>query len=189
MNGSEQTRNTLIWTLISAVICGLISFVQFDLVYYLPGAVFGFLFSIINFTKPLRMAIFVVASSIIFIIAWNIFFLVGDTQLSIPSRVLGGFLAGLFGALALALLTKVLAGIPIKVQEEARTAVVGALTGILFIEVIARGMALMFKGFEAAAITWPLAFAVWQVSVGWSLSTSIQNQPTPQIVHLESPLT
>jgi uncharacterized membrane protein YuzA (DUF378 family) len=178
---SEQTKRTLIWSLVSAIICGLIGFVQFDLVYYVPGPVFGFLFVIVNLTKPLRIAIFIATSSVIYIIAWNIFFLIGDTQLSIPSRVFGGLLAGLFGALALALLTKLLASTPIKAQDEARTIILGASAGILFIEV-------MFRGIEVSYFAWPLAFAVWQISVGWSLTTSVQNHLASQVAHLANPM-
>jgi hypothetical protein len=167
MHMSEQTKRTLIWSLVSAVVCGLVSFIQFDLVYYVPGPVFGFLFSIVNLTKPLRIAIFVAASGIIYIIAWNLFFIIVDDQLSRPSRDFAGFLAGLFGALSLALLTKFLVGTPIKVQDEARTVVLGAIAGILFVELI---IELMVRGFEVAYFAyfaWPMAFTVWQVSVGW----------------------
>ena len=188
MHMSEQTKRTLIWSLVSAVVCGLVSFIQFDLVYYVPGPVFGFLFSIVNLTKPLRIAIFVAASGIIYIIAWNLFFIIVDDQLSRPSRDFAGFLAGLFGALSLALFTKFLAGTPIKVQDETRTVVLGAIAGILFVELI---FELMMKGFEVAYFAyfaWPMAFTVWQVSVGWSLTTSVQNQLASQVAQLPNPM-
>jgi hypothetical protein len=184
---SDQTKRTLIWSFVSAIVCGVVSFIQFDLVYYLPGPVFGFLFSVVNLRKPLRIAIFVAASSVVYIIAWNLFFNIVDDQLARPSRDFAGFLAGLFGAMALALFTKFLAGMPIKVHDEARTVVLGAITGILFVELIIESM---FRGFENAYFlyfAWPLAFAVWQVSIGWSLTTSIQKQFETQVMQSANP--
>ena len=187
MGMSEQTKRTVVCSLVSAIICGVVVFIEFDLVYYVPGPVFGFLFSIVNLRKPLRIMIFAAASSVIYIVAWNLFFRIVDDQLARPSRDFAGFLAGLFGALALALFTKFLAGMPIQVHEEARTVVLGAITGILFAELIIESM---FKGFEDASIAyfaWPMAFAVWQVSVGWSLTTSIQKQFESQVMPSANP--
>lgn len=180
MRMSEQNKRTLISSLVSAVICGLVYVVQFDLLFYVPGPVFGFLFSIVNLKKPLHIAIFVVASSIIYVITWNIFATVTANQQSIISRDFGGFLAGLFGVLTLALLTKLLVNMPLKAQDEARTTILGAFAGILFIE-------LMFRGFEVAYLAWPMAFAVWQVSVGWSLSTSVQKPFASQAAQSANP--
>jgi hypothetical protein len=181
MRMSDQTRRTLIWSFVSAVICGLISIVQFDLMYYVPGPLFGLAFALTNLTKPLRIAIYVIASSVIYVIAWNLFFMIVNDQLSIPSRDFAGLLAGLFGALALALVTKFLAGLPLKAQDEARTVILGALAGIIFVEIIIWGV-------EVGSFVLLLAFAIWQVLVGWSLTTSVQKLFASEVAHVANPM-
>jgi len=167
---SPQTKKTLILSAISAIVCGLI---QTEWIFWIPGAVFGILFAIANFRRKSQIGLFTVLSSIIYIGAVRIFFKAsgnhGDFYL------VAGFLAGAFGGLTLALLTKLISKTAITFLNEFRSTIIGGITGIAFVQIFSSAIGDPFS--NDANMNWvliPIAFAVWQVPIGWFLTKSIQ---------------
>jgi hypothetical protein len=81
-----------------------------------------------------------------------------------------GALPGAIGGLGLAVLTKLLSATPIRLIDEGRTATIGAFTGAIFTLVLFMQPEFVFG---------VLAYAIWQIPVGWSLSLSLPERETP----------
>jgi hypothetical protein len=88
----------------------------------------------------------------------------------------GGIITGLIGAAGLAMAANLLNRSPISLKgREAgpvRAAIVGAVAGLVF-------TMLGFYGGDNNLVFWPLAFVVWQVAVGLSISTGLRRSATP----------
>ena len=167
---SPQTKNTLIFSAISAIVCGLI---QSDWIFWIPGAVFGILFAIANFHKKFQISLFAALSSIIYIGAVRIFFIASGKDLNY--YLVGGFFAGAFGALTLVLSIKLISKTSLAISNEFLSTIVGGITGIAFVQLFIYGLGKPFSSnddWKWALI--PVAFAVWQIPVGWLLTRSIQ---------------
>jgi len=155
-----------------------------------PGIAFGVLFSIahivVNFDRyPLFYAVayivlYTIASSAIyygarwigdtaFLAIGGLSTLIGILSISIGVIIAGGS-AGLFGAGALSLVTKILSRTQIKLKDETRTALVGLACGVIFLMLPPR-----YAG-----------FTIWQMAVGWSLSQSL---PIRQLLFEQSIVT
>lgn len=172
---SPQTRSTLILSAISAIICGI---PLFEWILWLPGAVFGILFATANFHKTGQIGLYTALSSAIYIGVVRLFFAVAGNDLD--HSWVGGFLAGAVGALALALLTKLIGKTPLTLLHEFRTTLIGGITGVAFIQIFISALGNAFS--NSTNISWVLilvAWAVWQVPVGWLLTTSIQSNSNP----------
>ncbi|HLO13487.1 MAG TPA: hypothetical protein VK206_01570 [Anaerolineales bacterium] len=169
---SPQTKNTLIATSVSAIICGLMQF-EFEWIFWIPGAVFGISFALANFHRKFQIGLYIALSSVIYIGAVQIFFKAPGTDLNHPWA--GGFLAGTFGALALAVLTKLVSKTSLVLLDEFRSTLIGGMTGVAFVQLFIFGLGEPFSNdIGKALVLIPVAFAVWQVPVGWLLTTSIQ---------------
>jgi hypothetical protein len=168
---SPQTKKTLLYSIISAIACGLI---QSEWIFWIPGAVFGILFAIANFHRKFQIGLYTILSSVIYIGAVRIFFKVSGNHLN--NYLVGGFFAGAFGALTLALLTKLISKTAITSLDEFRATIIGAITGIAFVYIFSSAMGEPFS--NDANMNWvliPIAFAIWQVPIGWLLTKSIQS--------------
>jgi hypothetical protein len=172
---SPQTKNTLVVSAISAIACGLI---QSDWIFWMPGAVFGLLFAIANFQSKFQISLYTALSSAIYIGAVRIFFKASGNDLNY--YLAGGLLAGVCGALTLALITKLISKTSLTFSNEFRSTIIGGITGIAFVHIIVSSVANDFG--NEGNWSWPLfpiAFALWQIPVGWSLTTSIQPNSNP----------
>jgi hypothetical protein len=172
---SPQTKNTLILSSISAIICGI---PLFEWILWIPGAIFGILFAIANFNQKWQIGLYTALSSVIYIGAVRLFFAVAGNDLD--HYWVGGFLAGAVGALALALLTKLIGKTPLAFLNEFRTTLIGGITGVAFVQIFISALGNAFS--NNTNISWVLiliAWAVWQVPVGWLLTTSIQSNSNP----------
>src|SRR4030095_16621915 len=129
---STQTRNTLLASAVSALICGL--FLVDHLIFLYPSAPFGILYAIANFQRKWQIGLYTIFSSIIYIGAVHIFFRTVGNDLE--ATLLGGFLAGAFGAFTLALMTKFMSKTALAFVDEVRTTIVGGITGIVFVQLI-----------------------------------------------------
>ena len=169
---SLQTQNTLVACTGSAIICGLMLF-AFEWIFWIPGAVFGISFAVANFHRKLQIGLYIALSSVIYIGAVQIFFKASGTDLNHPW--VGGFLAGAFGALTLAVLTKLISKTSLALFDEFRSTLIGGITGIVFIQLFIFGLGEPFSNdIGKALVLIPAALVVWQVPVGWLLTTSIQ---------------
>lgn len=175
MKFSKRTQLTVIVCLVSGIASGLLFSIEPLLV---PGAVFGLLFALVNLDKKLRIIPYVIASSGIYYIALQIAVRVGNISASDinPSSelslIIGFLLAGLFGALALAILTQLLSSLPVRFAATASTTIVGAVTGLVFY------LSIRFLSVDSGTSLLPvlIGYSVWQVAVGWSLTVALQNQ-------------
>ena len=172
---SRRTKSTLILTAISAIICGI---PLFEWILWLPGAVFGILFAIANFHKKLQIGLYTALSSTIYIGAVRLFFAVAGNDLD--HSWVGGFLAGAVGALALALVTKLIGKIPLALLNEFRTTLIGGITGVAFVQIFISALGNAFSNStNISFVLIVVAWTVWQVPVGWLLTTSIQTNSNP----------
>jgi hypothetical protein len=168
---STQSRNTLIASAVSALICGI--FLVDNLIFWLPGAPFGILYAIANFHRKRQVGLFTVVSSILYIVAVQIFFRAAGSNGE--NLWLGGFLAGAFGAFTLSLLTKLMSKTSLRVIDEVRSTLVGAIMGIIFVRLVIFSYGQAFSnGVTLARLLLPVAFASWQIPVAWLLSISAQ---------------
>ena len=177
MTLSAQTRMTLVCSIISAIVCGS---TPGELIFWIPGLIFGVLFAIVNIRGGLRFIIYAIASGAIYIGAVQIFFrTIGtiDEEISIN----GGFLAGLFGAVLLALATKVIGSAPIKFVDEGLTALLGAILGVIFIQIVFTDFDVFGDGVTLLKHL-ILAFVVWQVPISWLLTYNLQRRSRVQVV-------
>jgi uncharacterized protein YacL len=82
-----------------------------------------------------------------------------------------GIITGLIGALALSFAANLLTRASINFRGADASlvlaATIGAIAGLLF-------TVLGFYGGDNNLVFWPIAFVVWQVAVGVSISTSLQ---------------
>jgi hypothetical protein len=150
--------------------------VWLDWVNWVPGLIFGALFSLSVFGwrqlehRPRNVKL-TLASGLIYLLAGPLFAGVLVSNEGSASDGLGwlmpaGLAAGLFGASALAASTRALApsrlGVPETLLRIGTTGAIGAVTGAAFVTVC------LFAG-EAVFAVWPLAFAIWQIPVGLAL--------------------
>ncbi|MDA0246175.1 MAG: hypothetical protein OT477_22415 [Chloroflexi bacterium] len=162
MNLSAQTKKTLLWTFVSGILCGLMAEIA---IWYL-GLVFGVLFGIVNITKVLPFVFFTIASGIVYYIAMNTFLFTSGF-----SFVFGGLCAGLLGGFLMSVVNKVVVSKPLSFGSEIRSTLIGGITGMIF-------ALIFFNNVEKLPPShMSLAFVIWQVPVGWSLTTSIQTNP------------
>lgn len=129
--------------------------------YWAPGALFGLLFAGARMRALPKVLLYALVSSAIYFGAVQI-----AEQLYNPSPVNGsgnpwiaGLLAGLFGALALAIVTWLF--LRISPGAIVLTAIVGAVAGGVFI------VAFVWSLFFVGAF---LAWALWQIPVSWALT-------------------
>jgi hypothetical protein len=175
MKFSKRTQLTVIVCLVSGIASGLLFSIEPLLV---PGAVFGLLFALVNLDKKLRIIPYVIASSGIYYIALQIAVRVGNISASDInssselSLIIGFLVAGLFGALALAILTQLLSSLPVRFAATASTTIVGAVAGLVFY------LSIRFLSADSGTSLLPvlIGYSVWQVAVGWSLTASLQKQ-------------
>ncbi len=159
---------------ISAVLSGLVYPIQTDghsIILSLPlrcgpGLVFGCCFSLVHLRGAFRTVLYIVVSGLIYFGAVRTTFDVG-TMLGgfTGAGVMPNLLAGLLGGLSLAILTKLLTGTPLTLYDEVGAAVLGALTGAIFL-----------YPFMVPVLGGVLAFASWQIPVGWWLAASLKRQ-------------
>jgi hypothetical protein len=161
----------MIASALSALICGL--FLVDNLIFWFPGVVFGFAYAITNFHRPFKIGLYMILSSIIYMGAVQICLRTAGNDLE--TLWLGGFLAGAFGAFTLALITKFISKTALDFGAEARSTVVGAITGIIFAQLILFSFTQAFSNDEnISRLLFPVAFAIWQIPVAWSLTKSSQ---------------
>jgi hypothetical protein len=167
---SPQTKKTLILSTLSAIICGLI---QSEWIFWIPGIIFGILFAIVNFRRRFQMGLYAALSGVIYIAAVRIFFLASGNDLE--HYLIGGFLAGALGALALALATKLTNKTSLTLLNELLSTIIGGITGIAFVRLFIYALGEPFSSNNNLSwVLLPVAFAIWQVPIGWLLTTSIQ---------------
>ena len=172
---SPRTKRTLILSVISAIICGI---PLFEWILWIPGAVFGLLFAIANFNKIWQIGLYTMLSSTIYIGAVRLFFAVAGNDLD--HSWIGGFLAGAVGALALALVTKRIGKTPLALLNEFRTTLIGGITGVAFVQIFVSALVNAFSdSTNISLVSIVVAWAVWQVPVGWLLTTSIESNSNP----------
>jgi len=168
---STQTRNTLIASTVSALVCGV--FLVDNLIFWFPGTVFGISYAIANFHRKLQIGLYTILSSVIYIGAVQIFFRASGNDLN--NSWLGGFLAGAFGAFTLSLITKLMSKTALDFFDEVRSTLIGAVTGIVFVQLIIFSYIQAFSDdFKMARLLIPIAFAIWQIPVAWFLTISTQ---------------
>ena len=168
---STQSRNTLIASAVSALICGI--FLVDNLIFWVPGAVFGLSYAMANFHRPFKISLYTILSSLIYIGAVQIFFRASGNDLD--NSWLGGFLAGTFGAFTLSLMTKFMSKTALDFFDEVRSTLVGAVTGIVFVQLIIFSYTQAFSDdVTIARLLIPIAFAIWQIPVAWFLTISTQ---------------
>jgi len=165
---SSQTRNTLIASAVSALLCGV--FLVDSLIFWFPGAVFGFLYAIANFHKKLEIGIYTILSGIIYIGAVLIFFRAAGNDLN--NYLIGGFLAGAFGALTLAAMTRSMSQPPLGSSVDIRSTLIGGIAGIVFVQLLQFSFVKSFDDVNLVQLINPMAFAIWQIPVAWSLTIS-----------------
>lgn len=166
MNLSAQTKKTLLWTFVSGILCGQMAGIA---IWYV-GLVFGFLFGMVNLTKVLPFIGFTTVSGIVYYIAMNTFFFTSGDLRDFNS-MFGGLCAGLLGGFLMSVVNKVMAKKPLAFVSETRTTLIGGITGMIF------GIIIWSNFHSFSPFQMPLAFVIWQVPVGWSLTTSIQTNP------------
>ncbi len=153
-----------------------------------PGVVFGILFALANVGlrasgRMIRVVLSGIASGLIYLIAGFLFTRVYAALDMLPSgeprwfiEYTPGFIAGLSGALLLALSTMFLIGTPfatrLSVARMCQTSAIGALMGVPFVFICTVGP---IMGTDVIA-SWPMAFIVWQVPVGLSLAGSTERR-------------
>ena len=158
-------------SVLSALVCALSE----PLGMWIPGAVFGALFGIVNFRRKSQIALYAALSSALFYGA-----ALGTVSFVFSGLVSGpgfdfrlsvaGLLSGACAALALAIGSKFMSRTRLVLSDEIRSIVIGGIAGIVFVQIShsARGGGIV----EAALMAG--AYAVWQIPVGWSLTTGIQ---------------
>jgi hypothetical protein len=168
---AKRMRATIIASAISSVACGLVGSLHRDdggflssPLNYAPGLIFGVCFARVNFSGSLTMGIYTVASGFVYIVAYYAHqtvssYLSADSSLE---QYLVLMLAGAIGGLGLAVSTKLLAGIPLTLEDEAIALTLGAVVAIPFLW-------LFFPPLGLA-----LAFAIWQIPVGGYLARDLQ---------------
>ena len=200
INMTEQTKTTLMLCLISAIFCGFLlagedcgvsnasenlrgechimamnipTKLQTHWINWVPGILFGIAFALGNSFNKFGIVAFSLVSGIIYYIAGLIFALFGiqlnfDEKLSwiVAVFATGSVFAGVFGATSLLFLVKYLSKAQIVFGIEIRMAGVGALAGIIFFFCGLLGL--------LAFPFWLLAFAIWQVFIGFYLTTFLQ---------------
>ena len=161
----------MIASALSALICGM--FLMDNLFFWFPGVVFGFAYAVTNFHTPFKIGLYVILSSIIYMGAVQICLRTAGNDLQ--TLWLGGFLAGAFGALTLALITKFISKTVLNFGAEVRSTVIGAITGIVFAQLILFSFTQAFSHDEnLSRLLFPVAFAIWQIPLAWSLTKSAQ---------------
>jgi hypothetical protein len=170
----SQIRNTLIASAVSALICGV--FLVDSLIFWFPGAVFGFLYAIANFHKKLEIGLYTILSGIIHIGAVLIFFRAAGNDLN--NYLIGGFLAGAFGALTLAGITRSMSQTSLGSSLDIRSTLIGGIAGIIFIQLLRFSVVKSFDDVNLVQLINPIAFAIWQIPVAWSLTISTQPSST-----------
>ena len=200
---TSQTRKTIVLCLLSGIACGVLTASQcaslenncrvaavspdhswsiwLHWVNWAPGLLFGILFSVVNVPqgrtdRAQRIALYSAASGLIYLIAGLIFSpaaAAASENYNLAVLFIAGAVTGLIGALLLAISGHVLTRPPVDFKagdvRPLAAAIVGALAGLLF-------TAVGFYGGDGNLIFWPLAFAIWQVAVGISISLSLQRK-------------
>jgi hypothetical protein len=172
---SSPVRSTLVVCAISAAISGVAIRIPFpegtflaQPLNYLPGWVFGLCYAWARMRGSWRIVLFTIGSGLIYQGAVQIYMLMmsaGSADASIG--LLPSALAGAFGGFALVVLTKLLSALPIGLDDELRTLVIGAVTGMIFTTLL----------FLPPEFLWGvLAYAIWQMPVGWSLMQSTRGR-------------
>ncbi len=149
--------------------------VDFSWINWLPGLLFGFVFSAANFSRKLQVFVFTLISTAVYFLAGLIFALFVSIIQAVSSEVwlallliLGGLLSGFIGAFALALTGDSLARIPFILREDIIIAFAGALAGILFFGSFLLGI------LTYPIVLWSIGFLIWQVWVAILLSSRLQ---------------
>ena len=129
-----------------------------------PGLLFGLAFAGVHFRGWVRVVLFTLASGLIYHAALVL-------TLDHPLTPRPEFVAGAVAAAALGLLAPGLAGRRPRLGALLGLALAGGLLGLVFsalffAALVHRGLGLVF-----------LAFAVWQLPVGWLLSRSLRPPP------------
>lgn len=170
---STQSRNTLTASAVSALICGV--FLVDNLIFWIPGAVFGLAYALANFHKPFKIGLYIILSSLIYIGAVQIFFRTAGNDFE--TSWFGGFLAGAFGAFTLSLITKFMSKTALEFVDEVRSTIVGAVAGIVFVQLIIFSYTpqAFSNNDNIARLMIPVAFAIWQIPVAWFLTISTQS--------------
>ncbi len=150
-----------------------------------PGALFGLAFALAKIGASPRTLLYTLASTGIYAVAVHLFAWTLNSAPAIDRSLrlyTGGLIAGLFGALMLAVTLQRFA--PISPRDLARTAVVGALAGVVFVWLMNEPWLCAEADGEGAGICprftyvfWPIAFALWQGAVGWSLAGALSQNP------------
>ena len=170
---SIPARKTLIACAVSGVLSGLVSSVHTggssflaQPLFYAAGWVFGYCFARVNIKGPTRVVLFTIASGLIYWAAVHVYSAFASS-LSVYSPFMEAVkvLPGLIGGLGLAVSLKLVTGSPLTLRDEGGAAIIGALIGFVFfwlywIPVPGLGLA--------------LAFASWQVPMGWLLSAQLE---------------
>jgi hypothetical protein len=171
---STRTRNTLVASAVSALICGI--FLVDNLIFWLPGVSFGILYAMANFHRKLQIILYTLLASVIYIGAVQIFFRTAGNEFE--TSWLGGFLAGAFGAFMLSLFTKFMSKTALDFVDEARSTVVGAVTGIAFVQLVIFSYTPFRNDENIGRLLIPVAFAIWQIPIAWFLTISTQASST-----------
>jgi hypothetical protein len=174
---SQGTRPTLVACAVSGVLCGVISSVSRDTgfiltqpIYYAAGLIFGYCFARVNLAGALRVVLYTVASGLTYIAARE-FYAAISSNLSMysPTYPLADAmvktLTGLIGGLGLAVSSKLLTGVPLRLEDELGAAILGGVLAHVFF--------LLFW-IPPLPLGYALAFAAWQIPVGWYLSARLR---------------
>lgn len=149
-----------------------------------PGLLYGLLFAVVNVAQDRpdrnrRIALYGVASALIYVLAGLIFSpaaAAASENYNVTVLFIGGAVTGLIGAMLLALSENLLTRPPVNFKlldvRLLAAAMVGALAGLAFTIVA-------FSGIDNILVFWPIAFVIWQVAVGVSISMGVQLMPTP----------
>jgi len=163
-NLSDQSKRTILAYIASGVLSGFLASINFSSVFVLwgPGFVFGISFAITKLKKGWHRFIYTIISGIIYRFAVEIAMNIGNHYIA------ACFLAGLCGALGLAIITKLFSNLRPNLQDELKTALVGGIAGIAF--------ALVADTFKVTYLSPAIAYVIWQVPVAMLLISSIQKQ-------------
>ena len=197
---TERTKTTLMLCLVSAVFCGFLLAsdgcgvsnasenlrgechimalnnpmkLQTHWVNWVPGILFGIAFALGNSFNNFGVFTYSLVSGIIYYIAGLIFAVFG-IQLNFDEKLpwiitifaIGSVFAGAFGATSLLFLSKYVSKTQNVFRFEIKMAGAGAIAGIIFFFCGLLGL--------IAFPFWLLAFATWQISIGFYLTIILQ---------------
>jgi hypothetical protein len=132
--------------------------------------IFGYCFARVNLAGALRVVLYTVASGLTYIAARE-FYAAISSNLSMysPTYPLADAmvktLTGLIGGLGLAVSSKLLTGVPLRLEDELGAAILGGVLAHVFF--------LLFW-IPPLPLGYALAFAAWQIPVGWYLSARLR---------------